>query len=252
MASKSPILFVHGMFMTGASWRGWKAHFESLGHRCLTPSWPGREGGPAALRATPDGALSSLSLGDVVQAMRSVVETLDEPPILIGHSMGGLVVQLLAQEGLGSRVVAIAPAPPFGVRSFALSHLRSNAAMLAPTNAPIRPTPAWFRYAFAHLVPDDEARALFDRDVVPESRRVGRGPLGKESEIDFGRTTAPMLFLAGEADRIIPAGLVEKVAARYRQADAATRYSAMAGRTHSLVTDARWPEVAARVEAWLA
>ncbi|MEQ8458697.1 MAG: alpha/beta hydrolase [Sandaracinaceae bacterium] len=246
----APIVFVHGMFMTGSCWEPIAAHFTSLGHRCLTPSWPCRDGEPEALRAAPDPGLRALTLTHVVDHMAAQVEALDEPPILVGHSMGGLIVQLLAQSGLGSRVVAIAPAPPHGVRSFAFSHLKSNSALLWPSSAPVVPSFSWFRYAFANQGSEDEARALYDTYAVPESRLVGRGPLGPEGKLDLTNAKQRMLFLSGSADHIIPAPLVQKVVDRHRAAGVDVSNEVLDG-THLMIRDERWSEVAAHIQRWL-
>jgi len=247
----TPIVFVHGMFMTGSCWEPIAAHFSRLGHRCHTPSWPCREGDPEALREAPDPGLRELTLAQVVDHVAAQVEALDEPPILVGHSMGGLVVQLLAQAGLGTGVVAIAPAPPHGVRSFAFSHLRSNAALLWPTKAPIVPSFSWFRYAFANRGAEKDARALYEQHAVPESRLVGRGPLQPEGKLDLTGAKHRMLFLAGRHDHIIPHSLVQKVVDRHRAAGVDASCQILEG-THLMIRDETWRDVVGQMELWLA
>jgi pimeloyl-ACP methyl ester carboxylesterase len=251
LSTKPTIVFVHGMFMTGASWQPWVDEFGARGYPCIAESWPGRAGSTAERRAQPNPELSRLTLSQVVARFREIVAALPAPPILVGHSMGGLVVQLLMQEGLGARGVAIASAPPTGVRSFAWSHLRSNAAVLWPSNAPIVPSLGWFRYAFANVQPETEVQAMFERDVVCESRLVGKGPLGPEAKVDFARPDRPLHFIAGGADHIIPPSLVQKTYARYLAAGARVSMETIAGETHALCSSAGWRGVAARVSAWL-
>lgn len=247
---RTAIVFVHGMFMTGSCWEPMAAHFTSRGYRCLTPSWPCRAGEPEALRGAPDPGLRELTLSQVVDTMRAQIEALEEPPILVGHSMGGLVVQLLAQAGLGSRIVAVAPAPPLGVRSFAFSHLKSNAALLWPSSAPVNPSFSWFRYAFANRGEEAAARALYAAHAVPESRLLGRGPLGAEGKLDLTGAKQPMLFLAGSHDHIIPAPLVQKVVDRHRAAGVDVSCEVLEG-THLMIRDESWMDVAAAIERWL-
>ncbi len=249
---RETIVFVHGMFMNGASWGPWVEWFGERGHECLAPSWPGHTGDVAALRATPDPALATLRLSDVVASFRAVIEKLPAPPILVGHSMGGLVVQLLLNAGLGSRGVVIAPAPPQGVRSFAWSHLRSNSALLWPGGSPIVPTWDWFRYAFVNVQPEAEARALFEQWCVCESRLVGKGPLGDEAAIDFAKTKVPLHFIAGGSDHIIPPALVRQAHARYEAAGTKATFEELAGHSHALCIEARWREVAERTASALA
>lgn len=248
---KSPILFVHGMFMTGRSWAPWVERFERAGHRCAAPSWPGRDGPAAALRASPDPALRTLTLDAVVDQLASEAQRMGEKPVIIGHSMGGLVAQILLSRGLGRLGVAIDSAPPLGVRSLAWSHLRANAPVLWPGSAPIVPTLESWRYAFWHTGSDDEVRAAFEEHVVPESRLVGRGPIGREGAVDFGAARPPLLMIAGELDHIIPASLNRANAARYDAARAPTTLVELKGRTHYLCGQPGWEEVADTAMRWI-
>jgi len=245
------ILFIHGMFLTGRSWAPWVERFERAGYRCVAPSWPGRDGEPAALRASPDPALRELTLGAVVEQFASETRALPAPPIVVGHSMGGLVAQILLSRGLARLGVAIDSAPPRGVRSLALSHLRANAPVLWPGSSPIVPSLSSWRYAFWHTGEDAEVRAAFEAHVVPESRLVGRGPIGPDGAVDFSAKRAPLLVIAGELDTIIPASLSRANAARYDAAAAPTELIEMKGRTHYLCGQPGWDEVAGEVERWL-
>jgi alpha-beta hydrolase superfamily lysophospholipase len=245
------ILFVHGMFMTGRSWAAWHDRFTARGYVCHAPDWPGRAGNPADLRARPDPALRELTLSGVIAQFESTARACAKPPILIGHSMGGLVVQALLSRGAGSLGIAIDPAPPFGVRSFAFSHLRANLPVLWPSRAPIVPTLSPWKYAFWHTGSDEEVRRAFEAEVVPESRLVGKGPLGPEAKIDFTAKRPPLLMIAGELDTIIPASLVRKAAARYDSANAPTEVAEFTGRTHYLCGQPGWEEVADRCVAFI-
>ncbi len=252
-AERPVVVFVHGMFMTPASWDGWRAWFEARGYETVAPAWPGREKPPAELRADPDPILRELTLPDVVAVYRAELERLgDRPKVLVGHSMGGLVVQLLLAEGLADAGVAIDSAPPKGVSSARWSFLKSNAAVLAPSKAPVNPSLRQFRYAWAHTLPDDEVARIYETYVVPESRRVGKGPTTSAARIDFDHDRPPLLLVAGEEDHIIPASLVRKTAERYAKGPAPTELVAFEGRVHWIVGQDGWEEVAERVEAWLA
>lgn len=242
------ILFVHGMFMTGLSWTPWVERFTARGYRCLAPSWPAHEGDVETLRKSPHAGLSRLTLTDVVDAMAKVASALEDPPIVVGHSMGGLVVQQLVQRSLVRRAVTIASAPPKGIRSFAWSHLKSNSAVLWPSSAPIVPTESWFRYAFANVQPQEEARMLFERHCVCESRLVGRGPLGNEAHVEFAKVRVPLHFIAGSDDHIIPASLVRRTYERYQAERAPVSFEVLTGHSHALCIEARWSEVADAVE----
>ena len=116
MKSKT-LLFIHGMYMTPKCWENWRDHFQAEGYRCLAPGWPGRDLSVDTLRRKhPDPTLGALRLKEVVDHFTDLRLTLDEMPILIGHSMGGLVAQLILQKGIASAAIAISSAPPMGVR----------------------------------------------------------------------------------------------------------------------------------------
>ncbi|MCB9699621.1 MAG: alpha/beta fold hydrolase [Alphaproteobacteria bacterium] len=253
MASERPVVvFVHGMFMTGDSWGAWEEDFQRRGYDTVAPSWPGRDRPPAELMRDPDPVLRELTLPDVVEVYREQLRALEgRRVVLVGHSMGGLVVQLLLQDGLAEAGVAIDPAPPHGVSSHQWSFLRSNLPVLAPTKAPIVPSLRWFRYAFAHTMPDEEVQQAYETWVVPESRRVGKGPTTKDATVDFERQRPPLLLIAGEEDHIIPASLVHKVADRYAKGPSVTELRSFPGRTHWIVAQEGWEEVADTVAGWL-
>ncbi|MEZ4336960.1 MAG: alpha/beta fold hydrolase [Sandaracinaceae bacterium] len=248
--SKQRVIFVHGMFLTGRSWAPWVDRFEAAGFDAVAPDWPGRAGLAAERRASPDPALRELRLSDVVDRYEALARAGD-PPFLIGHSMGGLVVQLLLARGVGAKAVVLSSAPPQGVRSFAFSHLKANAAVLWPSAAPIVPTLGWWRDSFWHTGAPEAVAAAFEEHVVPESRLVGKGPLGPEARIDFAAPRAPLLFVAAELDRIIPASLNRKNAAAYRESAGTTELVEMPGRTHYLASQPGWEEVADRALAFL-
>jgi alpha-beta hydrolase superfamily lysophospholipase len=127
------IVFVHGMFMTPLCWEQWMTYFQSKGYICIAPAWPGRDKPVETLRAAhPDPQLGKLNLTTVVEHVAAHIKTLDAKPILIGHSMGGLVVQLLLQQGLAAAGVAIDSAPPAGVFTTKWSFLKANWPMINP------------------------------------------------------------------------------------------------------------------------
>ena len=247
----TPLIFVHGMFMTGRSWAPWVERFERAGYSCRAPSWPGRDGKPAELRASPPAVLRELTLSQVVEQFAAEGRACADKPVIVGHSMGGLVAQILHARGLARLAVAIDSAPPLGVRTFAFSHLRANAPVLFPGSSPIVPTVASWKYAFWHTGGDAEVSAAFDEHVVPESRLVGRGPLGAEGAVDFRAARPPLLLVAGELDTIIPASLNRTNAARYDASVAPTDLVEMKRRTHYLCGQPGWEEVADEVLGWL-
>ncbi|SRR6266516_3173571 len=148
------IVFIHGMYVNGLSWQPWVERAASRGYQCHAPSWPCHDGEPAALRARIDPALGRLTFGAVTGYLRAFIDSLPERPILVGHSIGGLQVQKLVNEGYARAGVAISPAPPRGVTSFDPHFFLANFPHVNPLagNRPIAMTPTRFHYAFANTL----------------------------------------------------------------------------------------------------
>lgn len=245
------VVFVHGLYVTHRCWDGWREVFEEAGYETLAPEWPGHDGEPAALRAAPPAALEDLDLAGVLALHREVIAGLDEPPILVGHSMGGLVVQLLLAEGHGRAGVAIDSAPPRGLQSLKWSFVKSNLPVLSG-KGPILLSERQFRYAFVHTSSREEAARLYEAHVVPEARGVAKGPLTDVARVDWTAERPPLLLIAGGEDHIIPPGLVRRNAKRWSQSPSRTDLREFPGRTHWILAQEGWREVADHVLAWLA
>jgi pimeloyl-ACP methyl ester carboxylesterase len=249
------IVFIHGMYMTPLCWEQWTAFFGSKGYTCLAPAWPGRDKPIEMLRQNqPDAQLASLTLSAVVDHFAGAMQSLQEKPVLIGHSMGGLVVQLLLQRDLAAAGVALDSAPPLGVLSVSWPFLKSNWPHINPfvsKSQPIQMSFERFQYAFVNSLPLAEQRAAYDRFVVPESRRVPAQALTTAARVDFKRPHAPLLFIAGDNDHLIPASLVRANHSRYRDPSSVTDYKQFAGRTHFIIGQKNWEEVANYVLTWL-
>ena len=254
MKSKT-IVFVHGMFMTPLCWEHWGDYFQAQGYKCITPAWPGRDQPVATLRKNhPDPQLGKLTLSAVVEHLTSTIKTLDETPILIGHSMGGLIVQILLQMDLAAAGVAIDSAPPAGVFTTKWSFLKANWPMISPFVSRHEPREMSFKdfqYAFVNTLPMAEQQAAYERYVVPESRMVPRESLGGIAKIDFKKAHAPLLLTAGSDDHIIPASLNKANYEKYRQSSSVTSFKEFTGRTHFIIGQTGWEEVADYVLAWL-
>ncbi len=247
------IVFIHGMYMNSLCWEHWITHFQARGYRCLAPDWPGRDLPIEDLRKNhPDPLLGQLTLSRVVEHFADTIKTLDEKPIIIGHSMGGLVVQLLLQSELAAAAVAIDSAPPMGVFTTKWSFLKSNWPHITPfvsPSSPIAMTFERFQYTFVNDYTLVEQRAAFERYVVPESRRVPRESL--TASVDFRKPHAPLLLVAGSADHIIPASLNKSNQAKYKSSTSVTDFKEFAGRTHFIVGQKNWEEVADYIITWL-
>jgi len=247
------IVLIHGMFMNPLCWEKWIPYYQAKGYKVLAPAWPGRDKSVNELRKNhPDPELSKLKLNNVVDHIANFIQGLDEKPAIIGHSMGGLVVQLLLQRDLAIAGVAIDPAPPAGVFTTAFSFLKANFPAINPflLSQPVMMTFEQFQYAFVNTLPLDEQRAAYDRYVVPESRGVPTSSLGAAGKIDFKKPHRPLLITAGEKDNIVPAVLNRSNYKKY-QGPSVTEFKEFAGRDHFVIGEKGWEEVADYSLAWI-
>lgn len=253
-AERPPIVFVHGLFQNPESWAKWKTWFESKGFICYTPAYPFHEGAPASLRKNIPPELGKLTFADVTQKLSDFIDTLPEKPILIGHSMGGLAVQKLLENGKGVAAIAIDSAPPKGIFSFKWSFLRANLSTINPFkgDSPCLPTVEWFQYAFCNTMTMEETRVEYDRFVVPESRNIPRSSTGGDGKIDFKKPHRPILIIAGEKDHIIPASLCRDNFKAYTDTNSVITYKEFPNRTHYLCGQTNWEEIAQFSYDWIA
>ncbi len=251
----NPIVFIHGMYMTPLCWENWQDFFQAKGYRCIAPAWPGRDKPVQTLRKNhPDPELGGLTLTQVIEHHARLIQDLHEKPILIGHSMGGLIVQLLLQKNAGVAGVAIDSAPPQGVFSMELAFLKSNWPHINPFVSqanPIQMTLERFQYTFVNNLPVELQQAAYERYVVPESRRVPAQSLTKVAAIDFSRSHPPLLLVAGSNDHLIPASLNQTNYRKYKHSPSITDYKEFSGRTHFTIGQSGWEEVAGYIADWL-
>jgi pimeloyl-ACP methyl ester carboxylesterase len=247
------VLFIHGMFMNPKSWAGWSTFFTERGYRCHTLAWPGHEGEPEQLRASPPQVLRTLRLHDVVQAHRDFLDQLGTRPLLIGHSVGGLITQILVNEGRAAAAAALDSAPPQHIWVASWSFLRTNLPVLNPFagDEPFQFTLEQFHYAFCNTMTLEDTRAVYDDLVVPESRNVARSVAGKDAHIDFEKPHAPLLLIGGEKDNIVPHEINEKTFKAYRDKSSVRELQVLPGRSHFLCGQPGWEATASLVHDWL-
>jgi pimeloyl-ACP methyl ester carboxylesterase len=250
---KRQLVFIHGLFMNAKVWQLWMRYFELRGYTCYAPSYPFHLGEPLSLRANPDPTLRHLTFTTVVDHYKDFIDNLDCTPILIGHSMGGLVVQKLIELNYGMAGICLQSAPPAGLFSFKLSFVRCHFPTVNPLkgNSICVPDVDWVRYAICHLLTEEAAKTLYAKFIVPESRNVPRSSLGKAGRIDFTKPHKPLLFIAGDIDHAIPSELVVKNFNAYRSTTSIKAYQAFAGRTHNICLQENWSEVADYISAWI-
>ncbi|MDE3154309.1 MAG: alpha/beta fold hydrolase [Acidobacteriota bacterium] len=242
------VVLIHGAGVTPACWDHFVWHYERRGYTCVAPAWPFADRPVAQLRHQPDPAFGRLTIRQIVDHHERLVRALPEPPILIGHSFGGLFVQMLLDRGLGAAGVAIEPAPCAGVFP-APATLRQTLPMLMTWGSwsrPVSMTLSQFARSCMHLSTPAEQREAFERYVVPAPGRIYfQAGLSIGNGVDFrndGR--APLLLLAGDEDRLVPKSMVDATFRRQRQSRALTEYRSLAGRTHFVIAVHGWQEVA--------
>jgi len=249
----TPVVFVHGLWLLADSWDAWAELFAEKGYAPVAVDWPGDQASYAEAHATPD-SLAGTSVADVADHVAEVIAGLDQTPVVIGHSFGGLLVQMVAGRGLASATVAIDPAPSRGVLPLPISALKAAFPVLGnPANRGRTVTLTFeeFRFGFANAVPEDEARSLYETFHTPAPGR----PLFQAATANlFPWTVAkadrknpargPMLIISGEKDNIVPWALANAAYKRQAKNSAPTEIVEIPGRGHSLVIDAGWRQVA--------
>lgn len=253
------IVLIHGLWLTPRSWEGFRDLYERAGYVVHTPAWPRIKGEVEDLRHDPS-ALNGLGVAEIFNHYAAFIRTLEQPPILMGHSFGGLIVQLLLDRGYGAVGVSIDGVGPKGVLGLPFAALKSAfPALRNPLNA--RRTVMLhfkqFQYAFGNAVSEEDARAFWMRYAVPGPGRpvfeVATANLNPWSpnRVDYRNSKrAPLLLLAGEMDHQVPASVVRENYRRYGKSKALTRYHEFPKRGHLIALQAGWEEVATYALEW--
>lgn len=250
---KPKIIFIHGMFQNPKSWEHWTSFFSNLGFEVEAPAWPLHEGEPAGLRANIPPGLGTLSLSDLHDHYRARLAAETEPPVVIGHSLGGLLAQKLLADGLVRAAVGIASVAPNKMLALDWGFLRNSAAITNPFagDDPYEMTPELFHQNFANTMSGSASDAAWEAYAVHESRQVLRDILGEEGVIDMELPHNPLLLVGAEKDEIIPASLVRRNAHAYEDERSHHEYKEFTGRGHFICGEPGWEEVAVSVSNWL-
>lgn len=250
-AQAPAIVFITGAVVTSACWDEWRTFFTAHGYTCHAPAWPHKQAPAAVLRGQhPHSPITENDLPAVLRVYTDFIAQLPTKPIVIGHSFGGLLVQLLLQQGTVAAGVAIESAPPLGVVAFSWTLIRSAWPMLglfSSLKTTFLPTFAQWQAAIANGLPLAEQRAAYERLAAPESKQLIRGALSRHARVDFGRPHAPLLFLAGSADRLMPVAFNRANYRRYRHAGSIRAYYELPGRNHALLGQPTWHQDATLV-----
>ena len=251
----SRIVFIHGNFVTRRCWEPWIERCESRGYRCVAIAYPGREQPVDVLRQHPDGKFfGSLTLQRAIDHHIAAIRALGEKPIIIGHSFGGLITQLMVQRDLAAAAITIDSVPPLGVPPLELSFLLGTWPVInpfVPASTPYLMSFKHFQRHFANAMTPAEQRVAYDTDIVPESRRLARGGLSLAARVDFKKPHAPLLLIAGQKDNLMPASLNQRNYRSYKHSGSVTEFKEFAERDHySIIGGKRWEEVADFALSW--
>jgi len=248
-----PVVFVHGLWLLPSSWDRWATVFEEAGFIALAPGWPDDPETVEEANARPE-VLAHKSVGQVADHFGEIIGGLKKKPVVVGHSFGGLLAQILAGRGLSAVTVAIDPAPFRGVLPLPLSALKSAFPVLhnpANRNRAIPLTFDQFRFGFANAVSEKEAKELYKTYAVPAPGK----PLFQAATANFNPWTeakvdslnpdrGPLLIVSGEKDNTVPWAVANASFKRQKRNKAVTEIVEMPGRGHALTIDSGWREVA--------
>lgn len=260
---KTPIVLIHGLWMTPKSWNTWAEHFRAQGHEVIVPGWPGIDDRSVEdIRRDPS-ALEGIGLKQIADNYERIIRALPVKPIIMGHSFGGVLTQMLADRGLGSAYVGVAPGQTAGVTALPLSTLWTGTPILSNPfgrNGAKPLSKRHFHFTFGNDLSRAASDALWEEYAVNSYNRVffeGVTSVLNEkngvTHVDYARTDrAPLLLIAGEIDHVVPPTIVRAIEKKYRStgSPAIVERKEYAGRTHRLVSQDGWEEIADYALTW--
>jgi pimeloyl-ACP methyl ester carboxylesterase len=260
LKERTPLVFVHGLWLHATSWGPWIELFRDAGYEPLAPGWPAERDTVLECRENPD-AVANIGIDDITTHYAKVMSSLSAPPIIIGHSFGGLVAEKLLGESLGAAAVAIDPAQIKGVLPLPLVQLRSALPVLGnPANKhrSVSLTEKEFRFGFGNALPEEESNELFDRWTIPSpalplfQAAAANFVLHSEAKVNTANENrGPLLLISGTADHTVPDVTTRSTLKQYRHSQAVTELKQFEGRGHSLTIDSGWKDVANSILEWL-
>jgi pimeloyl-ACP methyl ester carboxylesterase len=255
-----PLILIHGAWLSARSWENYAEYFGQRGFAVSAPEWPRKQGDVEEMRETAE-ASAGLGVREIVDHYAGVIAGLDQPPVLLGHSYGGLFVELLLDRGLGRAGIAMSPAPPKGILALPFSTLKAGAPALAHPSkwhGVVTLSLEEFTYGFVNTFSDEDAAAAYERYAVPETGQIfyeagfANFHLHPPTEVHFkNEHRAPLLIVGAGEDHTVPASLAKAQYKRYERSPARTDYLEFEGRPHLHMTAPGWQEVAAAIDEWL-
>lgn len=256
----TPVLFIHGLWLHGSSWEPWLRRFRDEGYEPYAPGWPGDGQTVASSRQNPE-AIGDHGIDDVVAHFAALIDELPEPPILIGHSFGGMMAQKLLGQDRARAAIAIDAAQIKGVLPVPLSALRATLPVFknpANKHRAVSLTAEQFRFAFGNAVSEEESDELFERWTIPapgkplfEAATANFNPHSPAKVDTDNKTRGPLLLIASGRDHTVPESVTRATLKQYRHSEAVTDLTTFPDRGHSLTIDAGWAEVAETCLIWL-
>jgi pimeloyl-ACP methyl ester carboxylesterase len=254
------IVFIHGLWLHSTSWGAWQEFFAAAGYDTIAPEWPGTPDTVAEARANPD-SIADHGIDDVTTHYAAIIDSMDQPPILVGHSFGGMIAEKLLGMGRGAGAVAIDAAQIKGVLPLPLSALHSTLPVFrnpANRHRAVSLTAEQFRYSFGNAVTPQESDELYERWTIPAPGKPlfeaasANFSLHSPAAVDTGNEDrGPLLLIAGGKDHTVPEVITKATAKQYRHSRAVTDLIEFDDRGHSLTIDSGWREVAQTTLDWL-
>lgn len=251
------IVFITGAFVTHHCWDEWATYFQGKGFKTIAPPWPHKDATTAAElrnRQPNDTALAALTLDELITHYANIVKSFPEKPIVIGHSLGGLITQIITNRDLAAAGVAIHSVPTLGVFPYEFSFLKAGWKSLglftSLKKTYLMSLKDW-QYAFVNDMPLEEQKATWEKFTVPESKTVARGGLSSAAKVDYAKPHPPLLLTAGSTDNIIPAHLNNRNYKRYVKNGAVLDYKEFEGRNHFVLGQPGWEGDADYVIDWI-
>ncbi len=261
MSTKStPVVFIHGLWLHASSWTPWVELFERSGYSAVAPGWPGIADTVAEARANPE-SIANHGIDDVVAHYSAVIASLSAPPILVGHSFGGMIAEKLLGLDLAAAAVAIDAAQIKGVLPLPLSSLHATLPVFrnpANKHRAVSLTPEQFRYGFGNAISEEESDQLHEQWTIPAPGL----PLFEAAAANFSLHSpaavnthndhrGPLLLVMGGRDHTVPEAISTATLNQYRGSGAVTELIEFEDRGHSLTIDHGWNQVAEASLKWL-
>jgi non-heme chloroperoxidase len=259
-SGRTPVVFVHGLWLLPSSWQSWMDLFEEAGYAPVAPGWPGDPDSVEAARANPQ-ALAGVGVVAVADHFAEAIGGLQKKPAIVGHSFGGLIAQILAGRGLSIASVAIDPAPFKGVLPLPIAAIRTTLPVLGnPLNRGRTVTLSFeqFRYGWANAVDEDEARQLYEEFHVAapgkpifQAAMANFNPSSETKADTKSPERGPLLIFTGESDHAVPPAMSKAAYRKQSHNPGVTEHIEMPNRGHSLTIDHGWREVAENALAFV-